>query len=113
MTTSSNDAEALVALGKANRILAEAKVTWPDLLDALSHEDAPPREEEPEFEDVGDANGKRYRNAQEINVLFARVYQKNIQGSSLAEFIESIHMFWTRRRYLTEKQFSALKRAAR
>jgi hypothetical protein len=43
--------------------------------------------------------------------MFARVFQTKIVGG-FANFIESIHVFWSRRGYLTEKQYAALKRAA-
>ena len=39
LTTSPHDAEALVALRKANRILSEAKVNWAELLGAARQAD--------------------------------------------------------------------------
>ena len=105
LTTSSSDGEALTALRKANRILAEAKVNWAELLQAEPPQEALRHEPEPEPEDG------RYTDAGEINLMFATVYQKNIVGG-FVEFIEGIHRFWSERGYLTEKQYAVLKRVA-
>ena len=121
MTTSKNDAEALVALRKANKILADANVNWEELLDAAKPDQSfrvPPskRRPEPSWEDTGEeiktgGSGRRYSNEQEINILFERVFEKNLTEGFQA-FVESVHLWWERRGFLTEGQYKAIKRAA-
>jgi hypothetical protein len=113
MTTSPNDAEALIALRKANRILSEAKVNWAELLAATRQPNEVPRQSErrrpePEWKNVGD---ERHDDADEIDSLFERAFaQKMSEG--FEEFLCSVRMWWERRGFLTERQYRAVKRAA-
>jgi hypothetical protein len=116
MTTSSNDAEALIALRKANAILAEAKVNWAELLAASRQADdfrVPPskrRRADPddEWENVGD----KHDDAGEIESLFERAFARAMT-EEFEGFLTSVRMFWEQRGYLTEKQYAAVRRAAR
>jgi hypothetical protein len=122
MTTSSHDAEALVAIRKANALLAAANVNWEEFLAALDQQSrssymTPPSKrkrdhdmpEPTEFHDIG---GKHDDDV-EIDKLFERVYDRVPSGSSFYEFVQSVHDFWTQKGYLTEKQYQAIRRAAR
>ena len=125
MTTSSHDAECLVAIRKANAILAEANVNWEEFLAALdaSHDrshmvppskrkqqqQAPSRARQDEFHDVD----SKHDNEAEIDALFERVYDRISSGSSFYEFVQSVHDFWLQKGFLTEKQYQAIRRAAR
>ncbi len=123
MTGSSHDGECLVAIRKANAILAEANVNWEEFLAALdqaSHnrsymtppskrKNQTPQRDPDEFMDVG---GKHDDDI-EIDRLFEKVYDRVPSGSSFYEFVQSVHDFWTQKGYLTEKQYQAIRRAAR
>lgn len=113
MTTSANDQEALVALRKANRILSEAKVSWIELLSALSQKQtaAPPPRPEPAWEDVGSEKGKRHTDAKEIDGLFDIVLEQKM-SDGFEEFLTSVHIWWKQKGFLTDKQYKAVKRAA-
>jgi len=126
MTTSSHDGEALVAIRKANAILAEANVNWEEFLAALdqhsqqvvasrSHMTPPSKRkgaQSPPWSDYADA-GKLYTDDIEIDRLFERVYDRVSSGNSFYEFIQSVHDYWIQKGYLTEAQYQAIKRAAR
>jgi len=122
MTGSSHDGEALVAIRKANAILAEANVNWEEFLAALdqSHDRSymtPPskrkeaKRDPTEFSDVG--GNEKHDNEAEIDALFERVYDRVHSGSSFYEFVQSVHDFWIQKGYLTEKQYQAIRRASR
>ncbi|SRR5258708_6487427 len=117
LTTSSNDNEALIALRKANKILFDAKVNWEELLCAIQQSNefrVPPSKRqhrprpEPEWENVG---GIKHTDADEINALFTEVFDKNLT-EGFESFVTSVHLWWERRGFLTEKQYQAIKRAA-
>ena len=119
MTGSSHDAEALVAIRKANAILAEANVNWEEFLAALDQQSrssymTPPSKRKQtkdptEFHDVD----SKHTNEAEIDGLFERVYDRIHSGSSFYEFVQSVHDFWIQKGYLTEKQYQAIRRASR
>jgi hypothetical protein len=122
-TTSTNDNEALVALRKANAMLAEANVNWEEFLTVIgSTKDVaqsaraptrrPPWEEDDGFSDIGrDARG-HYTDADTINRLFELAFRSTRPSSSFREFLDSVHAFWEGNGFLTEKQYSAIHRAA-
>jgi hypothetical protein len=108
----------MTALRKANKILADAKVSWMELLAAVRQAEdfrVPPSKRRPqpraddEFEDVA---GGKYDDAGEIDRLFDRAFAED-HAESFEAFLTSIHMWWERRGYLTERQYRALKKAAR
>lgn len=119
MTTSSHDAECLVAIRKANALLAEANVNWEEFLAALDAQSrssymTPPSKRKQqaapsEFHDVD----TKHTNDAEIDALFEQVYDRVPSGCSFYEFVQSVHDFWTQKGYLTEKQYQAIRRAAR
>ena len=117
MTTSPNDNEALVALRKANKILAASKINWAELLGSAKEDQSfrvPPSKRqprpEPQWEDVG-GTGVKHTNEVEINGMFERVLKTNM-SEGFAEFVESVHIWWERRGFLTDPQYRAIKRAA-
>lgn len=121
LSTSENDGEALAALRKANSILADAKVTWAELLNATAQTASRPdqsyrtppsqrRRAEPDWQNVNN-DGRRYTDDDVIDPMFTQAFEKN-NNPSFDEFLSSIHIWWTKRGFLTEKQFLALKRAA-
>jgi len=119
MTASDNDGEALVALRKANAILAEANVNWEEFLQAVDTNKtvtAKPKEKPPwdsdGFSDIGRNAHGQYTDADEINMLFEKVYAKTRPGSSFMEFLDSVHTWWENNGFLTEKQYSAIRKSA-
>jgi hypothetical protein len=115
-TTSDNDAEALLFLRKANKILADAKINWAELLDAVQADQSyrvPPSQRrprpEPEWNNVGDHT--KYTDHPEIDGLFNRVLDKPM-SEGFESFITSVHIWWQQKGFLTEAQYKALKRAA-
>jgi NACalpha-BTF3-like transcription factor len=120
LTTSESDNEALVALRKANALLAEANVNWEEFLTAVSanavapsaSRSRPPRKDDDGFSDIGrDAKG-HYIDADDINMLFEQAYAKTRPGGSFREFLDSVHIWWEGNGFLTEKQYAAIRRAA-
>jgi hypothetical protein len=125
LTTSENDSEALVALRKANALLAEANVNWEEFLNAVSASKAvaqsskaptthakAPWEDDDGFSDVGrDARG-HYTDADEIDRLFEKAYANTRPSSGFREFLDSVHAWWEGNRFLTEKQYAAIRKAA-
>jgi len=98
-TTSSNDHECLVAIRKANAMLAERNITWRLFLKGRY----PTTESSPE------ANSDAIHAGDEINEMF-EVVMKTASGT-FSEFIESIHTWWEEKGFLTDKQYKALKGA--
>jgi hypothetical protein len=116
LSTSCHDQEALAALRKANDILAQSKVSWAELLDALSRDDAAPappprrRSPEPEFTDVEPFADRKHRNKAEIELMFTVLRDRKL--GSFQKFVDSVHGFWIRTGFLTTKQYDALRKAA-
>lgn len=107
MTTSSNDHEALVALRKANAMLAENNQNWEEFerarkidLVALRNR-PPPAKHYPSFGD------EEMSVAEMFDFLLATVPQ----SSSFREFIDDVHEFWKKRGFVTDRQHEALRRA--
>lgn len=116
LTMSDNDGEALTALRKANKILTVAKVSWEELLDSLQHDQSyrvPPSQRrprpEPEWANVGDPS--KHTDAYEIDGLFNRVFDKQ-HSESFESFVNSVHIWWQQKGFLTEAQYRTIKRAA-
>src|ERR1035437_5238070 len=119
LTTSSNDSEALAALRKANNILREPKVSWEELLNATAPKPAdqsfrtpPSQRKRPaaDWNDVNSNKGIRYTDEDEINPMFEKAFANN-NSAGFGEFLSSIHIWWTNRGWLSEKQYDALKRS--
>lgn len=113
MTTSPNDGEALTAIRKANALLAEANVNWEEFINAVetNKQSKPSSNRSSDFEDV--SVGNKFKDADVINTMFERAYRRTPPGSSFREFLDSVHMWFEINGDLTEKQYLALKRAAR
>ena len=115
MTTSPHDGEALTAIRKANAILASANVNWEEFLKALtssSPQSSSSKVADDEFEDVGRRSGK-HDDEKEINRLFARAFSNTPKNSGFRNFLDSVYEWWEEKGFLTEKQYQAIKRAAR
>ena len=119
MTTSPHDGEALTAIRKANAILASANVNWEEFLKALTGPSSKPSsskvaddDDDDEFEDVGRRSGK-HDDEREINRLFARAFSNTPKNSGFRNFLDSVYEWWEEKGFLTEKQYQAIKRAAR
>ena len=126
MTTSPNDNEALVAMRKANAVLASANVNWAEFLSALSASQKyvdnefrkPPSQRRRNtstdnvFSDIGKSSSSlhKFDDANEIDPMFEDAFS-NASGS-FANFLESVHEWWIEKGFLTEKQYYAVKRAA-
>ena len=122
MTASSHDGEALVAIRKANALLAESNMNWHEFLMSFRISDqsymTPPSKRKSQHggADWGNVNSVKndaqHTDGDEINRLFENAYANTSPRSSFYEFIESVYEFWTQRGYLTVAQYQAIKRAS-
>lgn len=122
LTTSDNDNEALSAMRKANAILAEDNVNWEEFLNALDitrrNKEASVRRQQRRanddanaFTDVTGRGGQRFDDETIINSMFERAFANAGQGG-FRDFLESVHQWWETKKFLTEKQYYAIKKAA-
>jgi hypothetical protein len=120
LTTSEHDHEALVAIRKANAMLAQANVNWEEFLTAVEatrSQAAPPKPQtkspsrSEDFSDVG-MTGDRYTDADTINRLFEACFSNTPRSSSFREFLDSVHTFWEINGYLSKAQYEAIQRSA-
>lgn len=114
MTTSSHDGECLNAIRMANARLAEENMNWEDILKespAQSRRQSTMREESP-FEDSPQRNATKYTDP-EIDMWFSLAFGSTSQYSSFYQFLTSLNQWWIQNGYLTQKQYDALRRAAR
>jgi hypothetical protein len=120
MTFSHHDPEALTALRKANAMLLADNMTWEEYLNVKPDNSylVPPsqrarREPAPWGEDDGsgftDYDG-RHRGP-EIDDMFETAFAT--ARGSFVHFLESINEWWKEKGFLTEKQYKALRRAAK
>lgn len=114
MTTSDSDGEALVALRKANAMLAEQNMNWEELLrakvkfartESTSSSDGRERG----ARDRGDKTQKA--SDEEIELWFQVLLDELHPNNSFREFVESVHSFWEQRGYLTPRQEDAIRKA--
>lgn len=103
MTTSSSDNECLTAIRKANAMLAARNMTW-ELFIKGRYPKVDFSTSSPKGEHPTDS-----RRPEEINHMFEVVF-RNASGSFLI-FIDSIHEWWEKNGFLTDKQLSALEKA--
>ena len=54
----------------------------------------------------------RHDNAGEIEALFERAFARSMT-EEFESFLTNVRAFWEKRHYLTEKQYQAVRRAAR
>jgi hypothetical protein len=99
LTTSSNDAEALQALRRANMVLTKASVNWNQVLDRVIKIDLP-------FETVPDDESTDV-----LEALFDKAME-NAQGNFLGT-IEDIYSKWQKNGYLSLKQRELVEKTAR
>jgi hypothetical protein len=108
MAQSSNDAEALTALRKANAKLASINRNWEELLRgkvAMSDfPDAPPM-----GGDLRTSGSGVKHVGPEIDAMLDDLMQE-VRGG-FRDFIESINTWWTEKGFLTDKQYAAVKKA--
>jgi hypothetical protein len=113
----------------ANAQIAEQNLNWEEVLKGISPESQPksepqykPRQPEPFYEedDEGQFDWDRspppqgsHSNRQEIELLFSFAFGNTPQYSSFYQFLTSINQYWHRKGFLTQKQYEALRRAAR
>jgi len=110
MTTSRFDGEALVALRKANAMLMGANLTWQELL-AGKVRVAPSQAASPRHGTAKPRTNNRHDDQDEINALFEAAFA-GARGS-FKEFLDSIHEWWEQKLFLTDRQYEALRKAAR
>lgn len=125
MTTSPHDGEALVAIRKANAILASQNLNWEEFLRGAqpAAEDnswrTPPSRRRSRAQrytdsyhgDFDDSNNFRlHTDPSIIDPMFERAL-RNSKGS-FKKFIENLEEWWTEKGFLTEKQYNAVKQAA-
>jgi len=99
LTTSSNDAEALAALRRANTVIAKAGVTWDQVLSRVVKIDVP-------FESASDEDASEV-----IEALFDEALQ-NAHGT-FRNTIEDIYNKWQKYGYLTPRQRDLIEKTAR
>lgn len=112
MTTSDADAEALMAIRQANKLLAAEKLTW-DLVFSRTVTVVA------EVEAASDGLDLDYSkpparidpDAERIDEAFAAIDDAGTRGP-FGDFIESLREQWNKRRSLSDKQRAALFKAA-
>jgi hypothetical protein len=110
MTTSSNDGECLNAIRMANAQLAKIDQTWEELLagkvrmisDSVFGDAPDPRKRSTK-------STVRHTDADQINPIFEHLLRET--KGSFRGFVESVHEWWEEKGYLTDGQFTALKRS--
>jgi hypothetical protein len=108
LTTSDNDNEALVALRKANAIIAGTGMNWEAFLHMkVKWPEARGAEPPPEY--PSRTHSTRWPRSAEIDRMF-EVLDENVKGS-FREFVEDVYSFYTRTNFLTTAQYQAIKRA--
>lgn len=108
MTTSSNDGETLNAIRMANAQLAKTNQTWEDLLagkvkmisDSVFGD--APNPQKPK-------STVRHTDPDDINPMFETLLCE-VKGS-FRGYVESVHEWWEAKGFLTDAQYTALKRA--
>lgn len=107
MAQSSNDAEALTALRKANAKLASINRNWEELLRgkvAISDfPDAPAM-----GGDLKTGGGQKYTDPH-ISAMLDDL-MREVRGG-FRDFIESINEWWEQKGFLTEKQYNTIKKS--
>ena len=103
LTTSPSEGEALNAIRKANSLLAEANLDWDDFLRGKA-------------KITGGSSqviysGKKYTNGDEIEMMFNQILSTINKGTSFYKFIISLSEWWEDNSFLTEKQYSALRKS--
>jgi len=99
MTTSSNDHECLVAVRRANAMLAGRNTTWEMFLKGRYPREAFSPENEKD---------KTYSDADDINEMWEVVLMKST-GSFLTDWAQPVYSWWEKKGFLTEKQYNGLK----
>ncbi len=99
LTTSPIEGEALSATRMANSMLAAANLNWEEFLNARAPA-APPSPP---------ATSGKHHVDEDIDEMFESVSANLDPESSFCEFIESLHEWWEKKGFLTEKQYAALK----
>lgn len=110
MTTSPHDNEALTAVRLANAMLIAENLTWREFLDSSAKPDNSFRVPPSQRTKKAKQEDNRHDNDEEIERLFETAFA-NASGTFL-HFLESIHEWWEQKRFLTDKQFEALNKAA-
>lgn len=108
LTTSTNDAEALTALRKANALLLANGVDWDKVFGRTV---TVVNDFEPAEDDVP-ASQNQARHDKMIDAAFEVLERKSLRNGA-EDFIASLHEQWLTRRSLSEKQQEALFKFAR
>jgi hypothetical protein len=108
MTEGQHDGEVLVAIRKANAMLAEDNLNWEELFIQIVAEAG--RQGPAPKADQQKPAGKIYDDQDEINTYFKNIYKGGLKGG-FKTFIESVNEWWDEKGYLTEKQYQAVKKA--
>lgn len=117
MTTSTNDAEAVAAVRKANSLLASEKTNWSDFINGVpSPRPAPPPRPpmRPAGRGTSEAAARHDRpqsrfTDKEIPRMLSSLLRDSKGG--FRDFVESINDHWCNKGYLTERQYEAVVNA--
>lgn len=104
MTTSQNDGECLTAIRMANAALMEANLNWDEFLRGKAKITGDSSSAQASY------SGKKYQNAVEIEVMLNNVLATIKRGTSFYTFIKSLSDWWEANGFLTEKQYSVLRK---
>jgi hypothetical protein len=110
LTQSDQDHEALVALRKANGMLAADNLNWEEFIKGMAHAaTAKPQQRHTHYNDhaFNDINEPSIKDV--LDHLMNTVDRRG----SFFEFVDSVNSFYNRTGYLTEKQEDAVRRAYR
>jgi len=105
MTTSPNEGEALNAVRMANAILLEANLDWEDFLRGKAQ-----IVHKAEGGKAAAFSGKKFTNSVEIESMLNTVMDNINRGTSFYKFIKSLRDWWDSNKFLTEKQYNALRK---
>lgn len=122
MTTSPHDAEALVAIRKANALLARTNQTWHDLLSAKvtmmpgsPFDSIPDPFAKPEAAKPKPKPGPRHDKTSdpEIDDWFDDLLHGSRRVTTgFRTFVEDVHQWWQDKGFLTDAQYQTIKKAA-
>lgn len=116
MTQSNNDHEALVAIRKANQLLAVHNLNWEQYLGVAKKMDMDEQEfsepPDPDSEDPENYKPKKRKSQFEKTAEMIALVKRHLQrtGSDSISFVESLEQGLLKWGSLTEKQMAALKK---
>ncbi len=113
LTTSNHDGEALAAIRKANELLLQYDLAWQELFEEDETEDVPVKRQRgrPHSALGLDWDSEALRKA--VAAAFDELLGNTQLKGGFRDFIEDVRAQWAKRRWLTDKQYTAIMAAAK